>query len=120
MASDEGVCVASVDECRQALHDLAARMAANAAKVRDRVNLNRTLACRITDLETAFHGRLAGGQLLDIADGDDPDAQIVLSTASDDLLRLIRGELDVPKALATRRISIRANPLDLMKLRKLL
>lgn len=112
--------VASVDECRQALHDLAAQIAANATKVRERVNLDRTLACRITDLEAAFHGRLSNGQLLDIADGDDPDAQIALITTSDDLLLLVRGELDVPKALATRRISIRANPLDLIRLRKLL
>lgn len=102
------------------LHELAAHMAANAEKVRDRVKLNRTLACHVTDLDTAFRGRLADGQLLDIADGDDPDAQVVLSTTSDDLLRLVRGELDVPRALATRRISIRANPLDLIKLRKLL
>lgn len=112
--------MADVDECRQALHELAARMAANAEKVRDRVNLNRTLACRVTDLETAFHGRLVDGHLLDIADGDDPDAQIALSTSSDDLIRVVRGELDVPRALAARRVSIRANPFDLMKLRKLL
>lgn len=112
--------MASVDECRQALHELAARMAANAEKVRDRINLNRTLACRVSDLETAFHGRLVDGRLLDISDGDDPDAQIALNTTSDDLLSLVRGELDVPKALAARRVSIRANPLDLIKLRKLL
>lgn len=112
--------MASVDECRQALNDLATRLAANAEKVRDRVNVNRTIACRITDLNTAFHGRLVDGQLLDMTDGDDAEAQIALSTTSDDLLRLVRGELDVPKALAARRVSIRANPFDLMKLRKLL
>lgn len=115
-----GVLVASVDECRQALHDLANRLAANAQKVRDRVKVNRTIACRVTDLDTAFHGRLVDGQLLDMTEGDDPDAQIALSTTSDDLLLLVRGELDVPKALASRRVSIRANPFDLMKLRKLL
>jgi predicted lipid carrier protein YhbT len=112
--------VASVDECRQALHDLAARMAANAGQVRNHVNLDRTLACRVTDLGTAFHGRLTDGQLVDLADGDNPDAQVALSTTSDDLVQLVRGELDVPKALATRRVSIKANPLDLLKLRKLL
>ncbi len=111
--------MASVDECRQALHDLAARMAANAGQVRERVNLERTLACRITDLGTAFHGRITGGQLVDLTDGDDPNAQVALSATSDDLILLVRGELDVPKALATRRVSINANPFDLLKLRKL-
>ncbi|EEP74622.1 sterol-binding protein [Micromonospora sp. KC207] len=112
--------MASVDECRQALQDLAARLDRNADTVRERVDLDRTLACRVTDLGAAFHGRLADGRLLDLTDGDDPKAKIALSTSSDDLLALVRGELDVTKAVASRRVSIKANPFDLMKLRKLL
>ncbi|WP_091464029.1 SCP2 sterol-binding domain-containing protein [Micromonospora inyonensis] len=112
--------MASVDECRQALRDLAARLDANADKVRERIDLDRTLACRVTDLDTAFHGRLAGGRLVDLADGDDPTARIALVTTGDDLLALVRGELDVARAVASRRVSIKANPFDLMKLRKLL
>ncbi|MFG1801285.1 SCP2 sterol-binding domain-containing protein [Micromonospora carbonacea] len=112
--------MASVDECRQALQDLAARLDRNADAVRERVDLDRILACRVTDLGTAFHGRLTDGRLLDLTDGDDPKAKIALSTSSDDLLALVRGELDVTKAVASRRVSIKANPFDLMKLRKLL
>ncbi|MGC4808759.1 SCP2 sterol-binding domain-containing protein [Micromonospora sp. DT233] len=112
--------MASVDECRQALQDLAARLDHNAETVRERIDLDRTLACRVTDLGTAFHGRLSGGRLLDLTDGDDPKAKIALSTTGDDLLALVRGELDVTRALAARRVSIKANPFDLMKLRKLL
>ncbi|MDM4718599.1 SCP2 sterol-binding domain-containing protein [Micromonospora sp. WMMA1363] len=112
--------MASVDECRQALQDLAARLDHNAEAVRERVDLNRTLACRITDLDAAFHSRIADGRLVDLADGDDPKAKIAISTTSDDLLALVRGELDVTRAVASRRVSIKANPLDLMKLRKLL
>ncbi|KIR61276.1 SCP2 sterol-binding domain-containing protein [Micromonospora harpali] len=112
--------MASVDECRQALQDLAARLDRNADAVRERVDLDRTLACRVTDLDTAFHGRLTDGRLLDLTDGDDPKAKIALSTSSDDLLALVRGQLDVTKAIASRRVSIKANPFDLMKLRKLL
>lgn len=120
VARGEGAMLATYEECRQALHDLAERMARHAETVRDRINLNRTLACRITDLDAAFHGRLIEGRLVDIADGDDPKAKIALATTSDDLLLLVRGELDLPKSLASRRISISANPLDLLKLRKLL
>lgn len=112
--------MASVDECRTALHELAARLDANADEVRNRVDLDRTLACRITDLNTAFHGRLTGGRLVDLADGDDPNAKIALSISSDDLLALVRGELDVARALGARRMSVNANPFDLLKLRKLL
>lgn len=111
--------MASVDECRAALHRLAERLSGDDGEVRDRLDFNRTLACRVTDLDVAFHGRLAGGRLVDIVDGDDPKAKIKLSATSDDLIALIDGQLDVTKALAGRRISISASPFDLLKLRKL-
>ena len=111
--------MASVDECRQALHDLAARLDEN-AETRGKLDLNRTLACRVPDLGAAFHARLDGGRLVDIADGDDPKAKIALTADSDKLVALVRGELDVTKAVASRQVSIKANPFDLLKLRKLL
>ncbi|MGX4655267.1 SCP2 sterol-binding domain-containing protein [Micromonospora sp. SCSIO 07396] len=111
--------MASVDECRQALRDLADRLDRH-ADASSKIDLDRTLACRITDLETAFHGRIEGGRLVDLADGDDPKAKIALVTSSDDLVALVRGQLDVTKAVAARRVSIKASPFDLLKLRKLL
>jgi len=111
--------VASVDECRQALADLADRLDAN-AETRGRLDVDRSLACRIPDLGAAFHGRLSGGRLVDIADGDDPHAKIALTAASDDLIALVRGDLDITRAVAARRVSVRANPFDLLKLRRLL
>jgi predicted lipid carrier protein YhbT len=111
--------LASVDECRQALHDLAARLDAN-AETRGKLDLDRSLACRVSDLRTAFHARLTGGRLIDIADGDDPKAKIALIAGSDDLIALVTGRLDVTRAIASRQVSIKANPFDLLKLRKLL
>ena len=111
--------MASVDECRQALHDLAARLDEN-AETRGKLDLDRSLACRVPDLSTAFHARLTGGRLVDIADGDDPKAKIALIADSDNLIALVHGELDVTKAIASRQVSIKANPFDLLKLRKLL
>jgi hypothetical protein len=111
--------VASVDECRQALQELAARLDQH-SEMQGRIDLDRTLACRITDLDTAFHGRLDGGRLVDLTEGDDPKAKIALSASSDDLVALVHGQLDIAKAVGSRRVSIKANPFDLMKLRKLL
>ncbi|MFU8855130.1 SCP2 sterol-binding domain-containing protein [Micromonospora sp. SL1-18] len=111
--------MASVDECRQALQDLAARLDRH-AEAQGRIDLDRTLACRITDLDTAFQGRIQGGRLVGLTDGDDPKAQIALSTSSDDLVALVHGQLELARAVAGRRVSIKANPFDLMKLRKLL
>lgn len=112
--------MATEAECREALDQLAAQLAANAADVRKRLDLDRTMVCRVTDLDVAFRGRLAGGRLVDITDGDDPKAKIKLTTTSDDLVALVQGRLDFARALGARRISISASPFDLLKLRKLL
>lgn len=112
--------MATVEECRAALNTLAERLDAHAAEVRGKLDLDRPIACRITDLGVAFHARLANGQLVGIADGDDPAAKIALNTSSDDLVALVNGRLDFPRALATGRVSVKANPFDLLKLRKLL
>jgi hypothetical protein len=119
VARSEGV-LASVEDCREALQRLAEKLAANADEVRGRIDLDRSLACRVTDLSVAFHGRLNGGRLVDIGDGDDPGAKIKLTTTSDDLIALVDGQLDFARALTSRRVSISANPFDLLKLRKLL
>ncbi|AGL19331.1 SCP2 sterol-binding domain-containing protein [Actinoplanes sp. N902-109] len=111
--------MATVAECRSALQALAARLDAN-AETRGKLDFDRTLACRVTDLSTAFHARLAGGRLVDIADGDDPKAKIALTASSDDLIALVTGRLDVTRAIASRQVSVKANPFDLLKLRKLL
>lgn len=112
--------MASVDECRTALADLSARLDAHADEVQGKVNLDRAIACRVTDLGVAFHGRLTGGRLVGLTDGDDPDAKITLSATSDDLVAMVNGKLDLSRAIAARRVALRANPLDLLKLRKLL
>lgn len=112
--------MATVDECRGALQQLAVRMDANADKVAGKIDLNRPLACVITDLGVAFHGRLVDGRLRDMIDGDDPDAKIRLIAKSDDLVAMIDGRLDLAKAWATGTIKISANPFDLLKLRKLM
>ena len=111
--------MATVDECRQALRDLAAKLDVT-AEARGKLDFDRTLACRVPDLAAAFHARLSGGRLLDIADGDDPRAKIALIADSDDLIALVGGKLDVTRAIAARQISVKANPFDLLKLRKLL
>jgi predicted lipid carrier protein YhbT len=112
--------MATVDECRTALLDLAARMDANAGQVNGKIDLDRELACTVRDLGVAFHGRIVGGRLVDIADGDNPKARIRLTAASDDLIALLNGELDFARAWSSGRVSVSANPFDLLKLRKLL
>ncbi|MER7281096.1 SCP2 sterol-binding domain-containing protein [Dactylosporangium sp. NPDC000244] len=112
--------MATVEECRAALEKLAERLAANAAQAREKLDFDRTLACRVTDLNVAFHGRLQGGQITDLTDGDDPRAKIKLTSSGDDLVALVNGRLNVMQAWTSGRIKIDAGMMDLLKLRKLL
>jgi putative sterol carrier protein len=112
--------MATVDECRTALQKLAQRMADNAAEASQKLDFDRSLACRITDLGVAFHGELSGGQIVGLTDGDDPRAKIKLTSSSDDLIALVDGQLNVASAWASGRIKIEAGMMDLLKLRKLL
>jgi SCP-2 sterol transfer family len=110
--------MATVEQCRAALEGLAARLANNAGDVK--LDFDRTLACRVSDLNVAFHGRLKDGRILDLAEGDDPKAKLRLTSSSDDLVALVNGQLNVTSAWASGRIKIDASLFDLMKLRKLL
>ena len=112
--------VATVEECRAALGQLAAKLAANAAEVNSKLDFDRTLACRITDLGVAFNGRLTEGRIEDLADGDNPKARIKLTSSSDDLIALVNGQLNAASAWSSGRIKIDASVFDLLKLRKLL
>jgi putative sterol carrier protein len=112
--------MATVDECRTALQKLAQRMADNAAEASQKLDFDRSLACRITDLGVAFHGELSGGRIVGLTDGDDPRAKIKLTSSSDDLIALVDGQLNVASAWASGRIKIEAGMMDLLKLRKLL
>lgn len=110
--------MATVDECEQALADLADRLAANEAAQRS-VSFDRTVSCTIRDLDVIFAGRLKGGQLVDIRRAPSKDAQVKLSMTSDDLLGLVSGRLKMASAWATGRIKIDASVRDMLRLRSL-
>ena len=111
--------MATVDQCRQALREVAARLQGEPG-VSAKLTLDRAVVCHITDLDHSFHGRLRGGQLIDLTDGDDPAAQIRLNVSSDDLQAIVEGRLNFALAWATGRASVKASFGDLLKLRKLM
>jgi SCP-2 sterol transfer family len=110
--------VATVEQCEQALHTLAQRLADHDASRRN-AGFDRTLSCTIRDLGVVFGGRLKDGQLIDIAPATSPDAQVRLSMTGEDLLALVDGRLKMSSAWASGRIKIDAGVRDLMRLRSL-
>ena len=111
--------MATVEQCRVALGELAAKLTGD-PQAAARVNLDRSLGCHIRDLGVHFHGRLQGGTITGLTDGEDPKAQIKLTVGSDDLLALVAGQLNFAGAWAGGRVSVKASFGDLLKLRKLL
>ncbi|WP_345740681.1 SCP2 sterol-binding domain-containing protein [Stackebrandtia albiflava] len=112
--------MATAEDCKKALERLAKHIAANNEKVKNKPDLDRRLACDITDLQISFHGRFSGGELGGIAEGDDPDAQIRLITGSDELVALVDGRLELGKAYASGKVKLKASLLDMLKLKKLM
>lgn len=112
--------MATKKQCEAALRGLAQRLDDVDESLKKRHAPDRTVSCRIPDLETTFTGRLAQGSLCDIADGPTENAQIRLTVSSDDLLAVTKGELPFASAWATGRLKIEASVLDMIRLRSLL
>lgn len=109
--------MATIGQCEQAFAALAARLASADDDVRKRTSFDRSLSCTLSDLGVIFAGRLRDGRLTDIRQVDDADAQVRLAMSSDDLIKLVDGELNLATAWASGRVKIDAGVLDLVKLR---
>ncbi|MYS22689.1 hypothetical protein GA0115240_14356 [Streptomyces sp. DvalAA-14] len=115
--------MATIEECRAALDQLSANLARADGDVRDAVTLDRSLSCRVTDLDITFVGRLTGGRIEDVTTvaGTPADkAQIRLSMKGDDLVAVVGGELNFARAWGSGRIKVQANLRDVLRLRSLL
>ena len=112
--------MATMDQCMNALEGILGDLAANPAAA----GLDRSLSCRLTDLDQVVLGRLSTGAVRDlhvVPDGPSvPKADIRLTMASDDLVALTDGELAFGSAWATGRVKLEAGLRDLLRLRKLL
>lgn len=115
--------MASVEECERALQALAQRLAEVDPHTRSKHAVDRTISCRVVDLDVVFAVTVQDGALSDLAcsstDAAQP-AQVRLTTSSDDLVALVTGALPAPTAWATGRLKIEASIRDLLRLRSLL
>ncbi len=112
--------MATIDECMTALRGILGPLAAHKAAE----GLDRSLSCRLTDLDQVLLGRLTGGEVRDlhaVPDGPSvPKADIRLTMTSDDLLALTRGELSFGTAWSSGRVRFEAGLRDMLRLRSLI
>lgn len=115
--------MATTEECRRALDTLSANLAKAGSTIREATALDRSVSCRITDLDITFVGRLADGSIQDVVTLPGPPerkAQIRLAMTGDDLVRLVSGELNFAKAWGSGRVRVQASLRDVLRLRSLL
>lgn len=115
--------MATKNECAEALERLAVKLGGVDDQRRQQNLLERTVSCRIPDLDVTFHGLMKDARLLNVTSYDNgaaaPDAQIRLTIPSDDLLKLVDGRLNFVSAWTSGRIKVNASVGDLLKLRKI-
>ena len=109
--------MATVAECEQAFATLADRLAGADPEARRRNSFDRTISCRLTDLDVIFAAQLKDGLLTDIRQVEDANAQVKLAMSSDDLVKLVDKELNLASAWTSGRVKIDARVFDLIKLR---
>ncbi|MFC7307003.1 SCP2 sterol-binding domain-containing protein [Streptomyces monticola] len=115
--------MATLEECRAALDKLSDNLAGAGGDVRSAAALDRSMSCRITDLDITFGGRLQDGRIevAEVYDGPPREkAQIRLTMTGDDLVAMVDGELNFAKAWASGRVKLEAGFRDLLRLRSLL
>ena len=109
-----------MDECMTALKRILGDLASNPAAE----GLDRSLSCRLTDLQQVVLGRLGSGAVRDlraVPEGPDvPKADIRLTMSSDDLVALTEGKLSFAPAWASGRVKFEAGLRDMLRLRSLL
>jgi putative sterol carrier protein len=112
--------MATIDECITALQGVLGPIASNKAAE----GLDRSLSCRLTDLDQVVLGRLSAGAVRDlhaVPDGPSvPKADIRLTMTSDNLLALTRGDLSFAKAWSSGRLKLDAGIRDILRLRSLI
>ncbi|WP_031511103.1 sterol-binding protein [Streptomyces megasporus] len=115
--------MATTEQCRAALERLARNLAEADDDVRGAAAVERSVSCRLTDLDITFTGRLVHGRIEDLTASPGPPterAQIRLTMTGDDLVSMVEGRLDFAHAWARGRVRLEAGLRDLLRLRSLL
>jgi hypothetical protein len=113
--------MADKTQCEAALRALADRLDEHARKGGTPPRTpDRTIVCRIPDIDAYFSGALRSGSLTDIVEGNRSDAQITFTVSSDDLVAVTDGSLSFISAWTSGRLKIDASMRDLLRVRSLL
>jgi len=115
--------MANVEQCRVALDDLIAALASVDPLLRAKHVPERTVACRIEDLDIVFVGHLDEHGVHDLVEHTDAQseaaADVRVSMSSDQLVALAERRDDFLHAWLRGRVQVSASMRDLLRLRSL-
>jgi predicted lipid carrier protein YhbT len=113
--------VATVSQCRKAVAQLTSTIDGVDAELRAKHVPRRTVACRVSDLDLTFTGRLDEHGVHDVVESDEvePDVDVRLTLDSEALVALADGRDDFLHAWLRGRIQVSASVRDLLRLRSL-
>jgi predicted lipid carrier protein YhbT len=114
--------MATAEECQTALDSLTGRIAEMDAKDREAHLLDRTMSVRISDLGLTFVTRLGpnGAEPVQLADGDNPAAQVRFTADSDTIVAIAADPGTFMRAWLTGKLRVQASVFDLLHLRRLM
>ncbi len=115
-------CMATADECRTALETLTGRIAHMDAKDRAAHLVDRTLSCRIPDLDVTFVTRLGpdGAEPIKEAANGAPPAQVRFTADSDVVVTIAGDPGSFMRAWLSGKLKVQGSVFDLLHLRKLM
>jgi predicted lipid carrier protein YhbT len=114
--------MATAEECRTALESLTGRIATMDAKDREAHLLDRTLSCRVPDLNLIFVTRLGpqGAEPVRVAGNGSPQAQVRFTADSDTVLAIANDPGSFMRAWLSGKLKVQGSVLDLLQLRRLM
>jgi predicted lipid carrier protein YhbT len=114
--------MATAEECQAALESLTGRIAAMDSKDREAHLLDRTLSCRVPDLNLTFVTRLGphGAEQIKIAGNGAPPAQVRFTADSNTVVAIAGDPGSFMRAWLSGKLRVQGSVLDLLHLRKLM
>lgn len=113
--------MATVPQCRKAVDQLVAMLSSVSPELRARHVPERTIACRLSDLDRWFVGELDPDGVHNVVETTtgEPEADVRVVMTSDELVALAKGEDDFLYAWLRGRVQVSASMRDLLRLRSL-
>lgn len=112
--------MATVEEVDAAIGDLLGRLGQVDDSTRALLPAKRLIEARCPDLDYVRHAEWRSGTLVMLDEAPEGRADIRISVRSDDLLRIVSGELPFGRAYSANKVRLDATMTDLLRLRTVL